>query len=58
MSITKHVTLQKIVAHDFRYDPHKYLGLVVPPNSPAEIGQRQHIAIEGGSTASVFGVPG
>ena len=22
MSIIKHVTLQKIVAHDFRYDPH------------------------------------
>ena len=24
MSIIKHVTLQKIVAHDFRYDPRKY----------------------------------
>ena len=24
MSIIKHVTLQKIVAHDFRYDPHTY----------------------------------
>ena len=23
MSIIKHVTLQKIVAHDFRYDPRK-----------------------------------
>ena len=23
MSIIKHVTLQKIVAHDFRYDPHR-----------------------------------
>jgi len=22
LSIIKHVTLQKIVAHDFRYDPH------------------------------------
>ena len=25
MSTIKHVTLQKIVAHDFRYDPRKYL---------------------------------
>ena len=25
MSIIKHVTLQKIVAHDFRYDPRKYI---------------------------------
>ena len=25
MSIIKHVTLQKIVAHDFRYDPRIYL---------------------------------
>ena len=25
MSIIKHVTLQKIVAHDFRYDPHIFL---------------------------------
>ena len=24
MSIMKHVTLQKIVAHDFRYDPRSY----------------------------------
>ena len=24
MSIIKHVTLQKIVAHDFRYDPRIY----------------------------------
>ena len=24
MSIIKHVTLQKIVAHDFRYDPRNY----------------------------------
>ena len=24
MSIIKHVTLQKIVAHDFRYDPRKF----------------------------------
>ena len=24
MSIIKHVTLQKIVAHDFRYDPRRY----------------------------------
>ena len=26
MSIIKHVTLQKIVAHDFRYDPRILLG--------------------------------
>ena len=26
MSIIKHVTLQKIVAHDFRYDPRIYTG--------------------------------
>ena len=26
MSIIKHVTLQKIVAHDFRYDPRTYQG--------------------------------
>ena len=25
LSIIKHVTLQKIVAHDFRYDPRTYL---------------------------------
>ena len=25
MSIIKHVTLQKIIAHDFRYDPRIYL---------------------------------
>ena len=25
MSIIKHVTLQKIVAHDFRYDPRIYI---------------------------------
>ena len=25
MSIIKHVTLQKIVAHDFRYDPRKIM---------------------------------
>ena len=25
MSIIKHVTLQKIVAHDFRYDPRTYV---------------------------------
>ena len=27
MSIIKHVTLQQIVAHDFRYDPRKILPL-------------------------------
>ena len=27
MSIIKHVTLQKIVAHDFRYDPRRNLGV-------------------------------
>ena len=26
MSIIKHVTLQKIVAHDFRYDPRRLVG--------------------------------
>ena len=26
MSIIKHVTLQKIVAHDFRYDPRNFIG--------------------------------
>ena len=26
LSIIKYVTLQKIVAHDFRYDPRKILG--------------------------------
>jgi hypothetical protein len=26
LSIIKHVTLQKIVAHDFRYDPSKIRG--------------------------------
>ena len=25
MSLIKHVTLQKIVAHDFRYDPRKFV---------------------------------
>ena len=28
MSIIKHVTLQKIVAHDFRYDPRTYVWLL------------------------------
>ena len=29
MSIIKHVTLQKIVAHDFRYDPRNMRHMVV-----------------------------
>ena len=33
MSIIKHVTLQKIVAHDFRYDPRKYCGLLTTPET-------------------------
>jgi hypothetical protein len=28
LSIIKHVTLQKIVAHDFQYDPRTYCGVV------------------------------
>ena len=32
MSITKHVTLQKIVAHDFRYDPRTYSRNVKSPS--------------------------
>ena len=31
MSIIKHVTLQKIVAHDFRYDPRKFPYLYFKP---------------------------
>ena len=31
MSIIKHVTLQKIVAHDFRYDPRMYRGAMFIP---------------------------
>ena len=30
MSIIKHVTLQEIVAHDFRYDPRIYRGVTRP----------------------------
>ena len=30
MSIIKHVTLQKIVAHDFRYDPRNIMCLLLP----------------------------
>ena len=33
MSIIKHVTLQKIVAHDFRYDPRIFCVRQVPDNS-------------------------
>ena len=29
MSIIKHVTLQKIVAHDFRYDPRVYVCIYI-----------------------------
>ena len=32
MSIIKHVTLQKIVAHDFPYDPREILSSVHPKN--------------------------
>ena len=32
MSIIKHVTLQKIVAHDFRYDPRMYFIHIVLTN--------------------------
>ena len=31
LSIIKHVTLQNIVAHDFRYDPRRYRGLMIEP---------------------------
>ena len=34
MSIIKHVTLQKIVAHDFRYDLRIYGKVKEPCNSP------------------------
>ena len=30
MSIIKHVTSQKIVAHDFRYDPRRFFEIVHP----------------------------
>ena len=33
LSIIKHVTLQKIVAHDFRYDPRTYLVSGLGPSS-------------------------
>ena len=37
MSIIKRVTLQKIVAHDFRYDPHIIIIIIIIPDSPSDV---------------------
>ena len=36
MSIIKHVTLQKIVAHDFRYDPRRCVDVAGSKQIPAK----------------------
>ena len=38
LSIIKHVTLQKIVAHDFRYDPRIKLGISRRRHTNTECG--------------------
>ena len=49
MSIIKHVTLQKIVAHDFRYDPRitKYATEVTLLDSQHKDTQKERSAISG-----------
>ena len=42
LSIIKHVTLQKIVAHDFRYDPRTCYEIVVSPKLNAVFLQLVH----------------
>ena len=39
MSIIKHVTLQKIVAHDFRYDPLTYTSTPSPKQHLGRAGR-------------------
>ena len=41
MSIIKHVPLQKIVAHDFRYDPRIIVGLCI--TQPLGSGNEQSL---------------
>ena len=47
MSIIRHVTLQKIVAHDFRYDPRKYGGILA-----------KRVGVRTGCTVVTLDVPG
>ena len=46
MSIIKHVTLQKIVAHDFRYDPRKYGYELKSEDSGREYGREGKTEME------------
>ena len=45
MSIIKHVTLQKIVAHDFRYDPRMFGKLTKVQLFSIVIGPRMHTVL-------------